>query len=69
MGAKLRCEIFPSDLDATADFYVWVLGFTAAGDERLGASDAASGDALAVHFEIANASVAAKRPHLAHAGG
>jgi lactoylglutathione lyase len=34
MGAKLRCEIFPSDLDATADFYVRVLGFELMRDER-----------------------------------
>jgi lactoylglutathione lyase len=30
----MRCEIFPSDLDATADFYVHVLGFVLARDER-----------------------------------
>jgi predicted enzyme related to lactoylglutathione lyase len=34
MGAKLRCEIFPSDLDATADFYVRVLEFSLVRDER-----------------------------------
>lgn len=34
MGAKLRCEIFPSDLDATVDFYVRVLGFELVRDER-----------------------------------
>lgn len=34
MGTKLRCEIFPSDLDATADFYVRVLGFAVTRDER-----------------------------------
>ncbi len=34
MGAKLRCEIFPTDLDATADFYVRVLGFALVRDER-----------------------------------
>lgn len=34
MGAKLRCEIFPDDLDATADFYVRVLGFALDRDER-----------------------------------
>lgn len=27
MVMRLRCEIFPSDLDATQDFYVRVLGF------------------------------------------
>ncbi|MDQ1738411.1 MAG: hypothetical protein QOE53_63 [Pseudonocardiales bacterium] len=27
MAMQLRCEIFPSDLDATQDFYVRVLGF------------------------------------------
>jgi lactoylglutathione lyase len=32
--ARLRCEIFPSDLDATVDFYVRVLGFRLAGDDR-----------------------------------
>lgn len=34
MGTRLRCEIFPSDLDATADFYVRVLGFAVVRDER-----------------------------------
>jgi lactoylglutathione lyase len=34
MTARLRCEIFPSDLDATADFYVRVLGFSLHRDER-----------------------------------
>lgn len=34
MAAKLRCEIFPNGLDATADFYVRVLGFELARDER-----------------------------------
>jgi predicted enzyme related to lactoylglutathione lyase len=34
MGTSLRCEIFPSDLDTTADFYVRVLGFAIARDER-----------------------------------
>jgi lactoylglutathione lyase len=33
---SLRFEIFPSDLDATADFYVQVLGFTLVRDERAG---------------------------------
>ena len=33
---SLRFEIFPSDLDATADFYVHVLGFTLVRDERGG---------------------------------
>jgi lactoylglutathione lyase len=34
VGTRLRCEIFSSDLDATADFYVRVLGFVLARDER-----------------------------------
>ena len=34
MGATLRCEIFPADLDATVSFYVSVLGFTLVRDER-----------------------------------
>jgi lactoylglutathione lyase len=34
MNATLRCEIFPSDLDQTVDFYVRVLGFTLIRDER-----------------------------------
>ena len=34
MPMTLRFEIFPSDLDATADFYVRVLGFTLLRDER-----------------------------------
>lgn len=34
MGTTLRCEIFPDDLDATADFYVRVLGFEVIRDER-----------------------------------
>lgn len=34
MTTALRCEIFPSDLDATADFYVRVLGFELHRDER-----------------------------------
>jgi lactoylglutathione lyase len=32
--ARLRCEIFPSDLDATLDFYQRVLGFQVTRDER-----------------------------------
>ena len=32
--ASLRVEIFPDDLDATADFYVRVLGFSLVRDER-----------------------------------
>jgi predicted enzyme related to lactoylglutathione lyase len=34
MGTNLRVEIFPADLDATADFYVRVLGFRIAADRR-----------------------------------
>jgi lactoylglutathione lyase len=34
MAATVRCEIFPADLDVTADFYVNVLGFRVSGDER-----------------------------------
>jgi catechol 2,3-dioxygenase-like lactoylglutathione lyase family enzyme len=34
MPATLRCEIFPADLDATAAFYVDVLGFEIVRDER-----------------------------------
>ncbi len=34
MAATLRCEIFPADLDATADFYTRVLGFRVARDMR-----------------------------------
>jgi predicted enzyme related to lactoylglutathione lyase len=34
MKAYLRCEIFPSDLDATARFYTEVLGFRIARDDR-----------------------------------
>ncbi len=34
MSAALRCEIFPSDLDATVDFYVQVLAFRVIRDER-----------------------------------
>ena len=34
MGMTLRFEIFPADLDATADFYVKVLGFQLVCDER-----------------------------------
>ncbi|HEY1519593.1 MAG TPA: VOC family protein [Solirubrobacteraceae bacterium] len=34
MPASLRCEIFPSDLDATVDFYVQVLAFRLVRDER-----------------------------------
>lgn len=34
MTATLRCEIFPSDLDATAEFYTRVLGFALHRDER-----------------------------------
>lgn len=32
--ASLRVEIFPDDLDATADFYTRVLGFSLVRDER-----------------------------------
>jgi lactoylglutathione lyase len=31
----MRCEVFPSDLDATLDFYQRVLGFDLVRDERL----------------------------------
>ena len=34
MPASLRFEIFPSDLDATVDFYTRVLGFVVTRDER-----------------------------------
>lgn len=34
MSAALRCEIFPSDLDATVDFYVQILAFRVIRDER-----------------------------------
>lgn len=34
MGASLRCELFPSDVDAAVSFYVRALGFTVKGDER-----------------------------------
>ena len=34
MPATLRCEIFPVDLDVTADFYTEVLGFRIVRDQR-----------------------------------
>jgi lactoylglutathione lyase len=34
MEMTLRCEIFPSDLDATVDFYTRVLRFTVTKDQR-----------------------------------
>jgi predicted enzyme related to lactoylglutathione lyase len=34
MGAMLRCELFPSDLDGAVTFYVRVLGFAVVRDER-----------------------------------
>jgi len=34
MSTILRCEIFPDDLDATADFYTRVLGFEVVADRR-----------------------------------
>lgn len=34
MSMSVRFEIFPSDLDATADFYTRVLGFNIAADRR-----------------------------------
>ena len=34
MEMTLRFEIFPDDLDATADFYTRVLGFTVVKDQR-----------------------------------
>jgi lactoylglutathione lyase len=34
VGATLRCEIFPSDLDRTLRFYIDVLGFDVVRDER-----------------------------------
>ena len=36
MSATLRIEIFPADLDAVADFYTEVLGFTIVRDQRDG---------------------------------
>jgi len=38
MTATLRCEIFPSDLDATIAFYSSVLGFDLVRDDRGSAS-------------------------------
>ena len=38
MTATLRCEIFPSDLDATIAFYSSVLGFDLVRDDRRSAS-------------------------------
>ena len=38
MTATLRCEIFPSDLDATIAFYPPVLGFDLVRDDRGSAS-------------------------------
>jgi lactoylglutathione lyase len=37
VSATLRCEIFPSDLDATVDFYVQVMAFGVVRDERASA--------------------------------
>jgi lactoylglutathione lyase len=34
MSTILRCEIFPDDLDSTADFYTRVLGFELVADRR-----------------------------------
>lgn len=34
MNTGLRCEIFPTDLDRTVDFYLRVLGFALIRDER-----------------------------------
>jgi lactoylglutathione lyase len=34
MDMTLRCEIFPDDIDVTADFYQRVLGFQLAADRR-----------------------------------
>jgi len=34
VSARLRCEIFPSDLDRTVRFYAVVLGFDIVRDER-----------------------------------
>ncbi|MCB2411709.1 VOC family protein [Demequina sp. TTPB684] len=36
MTASLRIELFPADLDASVDFYVSVLGFEVAKDDRPG---------------------------------
>ncbi|MGL5851248.1 MAG: VOC family protein [Phycicoccus sp.] len=61
MGATFRCEIFPSDLDATADFYVRVLGFEVVRDER---------HADQPYLALARDDVqigAAKRPEVDHA--
>ena len=37
MGAMLRCELFPSDLDAAVTFYLRALGFAVVGDARTAA--------------------------------
>lgn len=61
MGTTLRCEIFPSDLDATADFYVQALGFVVTRDER---------DAEQPYLALARDDVqigAAARPDVDHA--
>ncbi len=36
MTASLRIELFPSDLDASVGFYLFVLGFSIARDDRPG---------------------------------
>lgn len=38
MVVSLRCEVFSADLDATASFYVQVLGFEVVRDERAASS-------------------------------
>lgn len=34
MGARLRCEVFPRDIDGAMRFYLEVLGFEVVRDER-----------------------------------
>lgn len=54
--SDFRCEIFPSDLDATAHFYTHVLGFAIERDDR---------DASVAYLALVRGSVrlgAARRP-------
>jgi lactoylglutathione lyase len=66
MEMTLRVEIFPDDLDATADFYTEVLGFTITKDERAGPSAYVSLERGRVRIGAARRAVpgvpAARRP-------
>ncbi|MFC5379922.1 VOC family protein [Aquipuribacter nitratireducens] len=53
MVERMRCELFPGDLDVAVTFYVDVLGFTVERDERSSASPYVALERGTVHVGLA----------------